>query len=200
MPKEILENLLKEYEKKKIRAELDLENRKKEIYEKIAELKDVEEELNNFAITTAKNILLNNQKSTNQLTEKVEELKKKRNKILEENHVDSSYLKPFYECNICKDTGYIHRENQKTEMCNCLKQKILNISFNKSNIANLDKENFNTFSENIFSDEVDIAKYKFNFSPRTNIKNIKNHCLKFIENFDNPDTKNLLFAGNTGLR
>ena len=40
--------------------------------------------------------------------------------------------------------------NYKTEMCNCLKQKLLNYSFNKSNMSNLDKENFNTFNENIF--------------------------------------------------
>ena len=83
-------------------------------------------------------------------------------------------------------------------MCNCLKQKLLNISFNKSNMSNLDKENFSTFNENIFSDEINIEKY--NISPRQNIRNIKNRCIKFIENFDNPETKNLLFTGNTGLR
>ena len=85
-------------------------------------------------------------------------------------------------------------------MCNCLRQKLLDISFNKSNMSNLDKENFSTFNENIFSDEVDIAKYKFNISPRTNIKNIKNKCIEFVENFENPNYKNLLFSGNTGLR
>ena len=67
-------------------------------------------------------------------------------------------------------------------------------------MSNLDKENFNTFNENIFSNEVDLSKYKFNISPRKNINNIKNKCIKFIENFDNPAQKNLLFTGNTGLR
>lgn len=90
--------------------------------------------------------------------------------------------------------------NYKTEMCNCLKQKLLNYSFNKSNMSNLDKENFNTFNENIFSDEVDLSKYKFNISPRKNIINIKNKCIDFVNNFDNINQKNLLFTGNTGLR
>lgn len=85
-------------------------------------------------------------------------------------------------------------------MCNCLKQKLLNYSFNKSNMSNLDKENFNTFNENIFSDEVDLSKYKFNISPRKNIINIKNKCIDFVNNFDNINQKNLLFTGNTGLR
>ncbi len=80
------------------------------------------------------------------------------------------------------------------------KQKLLDISFNKSNMSNLDKENFDTFNANLYSDDVDIAKYKFNISPRTNILNIKQKCIEFVENFDNPDSKNLLFTGNTGLR
>ena len=85
-------------------------------------------------------------------------------------------------------------------MCNCLKQKLLDISFNKSNMYNLKNENFSTFNENVFSDEVDVAKYRFNISPRTNIKNIKQKSIEFVQNFDNPDSKNLLFTGGIGLR
>ena len=84
-------------------------------------------------------------------------------------------------------------------MCNCLKQRILNISYNKSNMSNLKKENFLTFNENKYSDEVDVAKYKVNISPKKNIINIKKKCLAFVENFDDPNSKNLLFTGNTGL-
>ena len=85
-------------------------------------------------------------------------------------------------------------------MCNCLKQKLLDASFYKSNMTNLNKENFDTFNEKVFSDEIDIAKYHFNISPRQNIQNIKKSCIEFVKNFDNPDSKNLLFTGNTGLR
>ena len=101
---------------------------------------------------------------------------------------------------MCNDTGFILDKNYKTTMCNCLKQKLLNISFNKSNISNIDQENFNKFNELIFSDEVDLAKYRFNISPRRNILNIKNKSIEFVNNFDNPDCKNLLFVGSTGLR
>lgn len=96
--------------------------------------------------------------------------------------------------------GYIAGNNYKTEMCNCLKQKLLDASFHKSNMANLDKENFDTFNQNLFSAEVDVAKYRFNISPRTNIENIKQKCMEFVENFNQPEGKNLLFTGNTGLR
>ena len=200
MSNEILNSLIKEYEQKKLLAELDLEKRKNDLYKKVPKLKQIEDDLNQFAINTAKNILKNNEASINELEIKASQLKKEKIEILKELNLQTDYLQPFYECKICNDTGYIMNNNYKTEMCNCLKQKLLNYSFNKSNMSNLDKENFNTFNENIFSDEVDLSKYKFNISPRKNIINIKNKCIDFVNNFDNINQKNLLFTGNTGLR
>lgn len=200
MSNEVLNSLLKEYEQKKLKAELDLEKRKEELYEKVPKLQEIEDELNNFAILTSKNILLHNQSSLVELNQKAEKLKYEKSCILQELQLPNNYLQPNYQCSICKDTGYIFKDNYKTEMCNCLKQKLLDASFHKSNMANLDKENFDTFNEKLFSNEIDVAKYRFNVSPRENIKNIKQKCLEFTENFDNPDSKNLLFTGHTGLR
>ena len=200
MSNDILNTLLKEYEQKKIKAELDLEKRKEELYKKIPRLQKIEDELNQFAFITTKNILLKNISSTKELNEKIEKLKNEKIKILKEANLPNNYLTPFYECNICNDTGYILTNNNKTKMCNCLKQKILDNYFYKSNIANLDKENFSTFNENLFSNEIDLAKYKFNISPRENIKNIRKKCIEFVEKFDDANSKNLLFTGNTGLR
>lgn len=200
MANEFLNSLLKEYEQKKIKAEYQAEKRKQELYEKVPKLKEIEDELNHFAISTAKNILNNSNFSYTELQEKAEKLKIEKQKILSALNLPENYLKPFYECKICNDTGYIMSKDYKTTMCNCLKQKLLNNSFNKSNISNLEKENFNNFNEDIFSNEVDIAKYNFNISPRTNISNIRKKCIKFVEDFDNIEQKNLLFVGNTGLR
>ena len=201
MSNEILNSLLKEYEQKKINAELDLERRKHLLYQLIPRLDEIDKELNSYAINTAKNILNNssNENSINVLKEKIFELKKEKESLLLKNNYNLDYLKPFYECKICNDTGFID-ENNKTIMCNCLKQKLLDISFNKSNMPNLNKENFNKFDESLFSDEVDLSKYNFNISPRKNIANIKEKCVEFVNNFDSPDYKNLLFTGSTGLR
>lgn len=199
MSNEILSVLLKEYEQKKLKAELDLEDRKIDLYKKFPRLQEIENELNTIALHNAKNILLN-QSSESNLQSKIENLKYEKACILHDANISSNYLMPFYECKICNDTGYVKKDAYHSEMCQCLKQKLLNISFNKSNMSNLEKENFDTFNEKLFSDEIDFAKYRFNISPRKNIKNIKNKCIEFIENFDNPNYKNLLFTGNTGLR
>ena len=209
MSNEVLNSLLREYDQKKLRAELDLDERKKNLYKLIPRLEKIDEELNSFAFKTAKNILNNSTLSDNtnncytveNLKQKIDTLKKEKEKILLENNLTLDYLKPFYECKICNDTGFVtDNNNYKTVMCKCLKQKLLDISFNKSNIYNIKNENFSNFNELIFSDEVDFAKYKFNISPRKNIINIKNKCIDFINDFENPNSRNLLFVGSTGLR
>lgn len=200
MANEILNSLLKEYDYKKLKAEIDLDSRKENLYNKLPRLKQIEDELNNFALQTAKNILHNDKTSLSDLYDKIEILKKEKQNILQENNIDFNYLKPKYECEICKDTGYVMTDNYKSEMCSCLKQKLLDISFNKSNVSNLANDNFNNFNENLFSNEINIEKYKFNISPRDNIIQIKNKCIEFVDNFENPNYHNLLFVGNTGLR
>ena len=201
MANEILNSLLKEYEQKKLRAEMDVETRKKQLYKNIPRLERIEEELSTYSISTAKSILNNNSTtSLESLKDKINDLKKEKEKILKSNNLDINYLKPFYDCQICKDTGYIMDNNYKTQMCSCLKQKLLDYSFNKSNMSTFKKESFDNFNINLFSDIANKEKYKYDISPRENITKIKNRCIDFIENFDNPDNKNLLFIGNTGLR
>ena len=200
MANEILDDLLKQYEHKKFQAELERDKRKNELYKSVPRLQEIEDKLNKMSFSTAKNILNNSQENLDNFYKKIEELKKEKEKLLLSLGYDENYLNPNYECSICNDTGYFLDNNYKTQMCNCLKQKLLNESFNKSNISNLEKENFSKFDELLFSDEVDLSKYKFNISPRKNIINIKNNCIKFVQNFDDPASKNLLFSGNTGLR
>ncbi|MCF0125703.1 MAG: hypothetical protein HUJ68_08115 [Clostridia bacterium] len=215
MSNELLNSLLKEYEQKKIRAELDAEERKNSLYASNSRLAEIEDELSHYAISTAKNILMGDIKNFNNMTtlesishnntyttlnNKISKLKKEKEKILSSLGLSYDYLKPYYECKLCKDTGYITTSDYKTSMCSCLKQKMLNDAYNKSNIYSLETENFDNFKPSLFSDDVDVSKYKFNISPRKNILNIKKNCENFIENFDNPDQKNLLFVGNTGLR
>lgn len=128
----------------------------------------------------------------------IQKLKAEKLAILESLNLDENYLKPKYECSLCNDTGYIITDHSN-QMCNCLKQELLNLSYNKSNLNRLDKENFSTFNFNKFSDEINFDKYNVNISPRDNMKNILKIVKNFIYNFNDYNEKNLLFTGNTGL-
>ncbi len=194
-----LNTLLKEYEKKKFKAELNFENAKDEFYKSHPDLAKLNDDLNSIALDISKAILNNNLELANKLKKDLGTLKLSKNKLLETLSIPIEVKEPLYECPICKDTGYVSLQNNKSVLCNCIKQKIFDIDFNKSNIGNLEKENFDNFDLTLYSDNIDQKKYNAKISPKQNILNIKNICQNFIDNFDSSDEKNLLFTGNTGL-
>ena len=189
-----LEILLTEYEQKRRKSEIDLEHRKEELYKRYPRLEEIDIQINKISINKAKAILKKN--STDDFEEKIYKLKMEKEEILKKEKIDKSFFKQAYECDICKDTGYTLDKNNKMIQCNCLTQNILNSLYNKSNLSNIDMENFKNFDEEVFSNKILSG---FGGSPRDNIINIKNAGWNFINNFDDPNTKNLLFLGNTGL-
>ncbi len=200
MNESILKSLLKEYEQKRIYAELDLDNRKKELYKHNPKLEEIEKQLNLYAIQIAKSILLSNNSSNylENLETKIANLNKEKNVILNSLNIDESFFRPKYECLLCNDTGYI-QNGINSALCNCIKQKLFDIEYNKSNIHDLKNNNFDCFNISLYSNTVNEELYNSNLSPQDNIINIKKICMNFIKNFNNPLEKNLLFTGNTGL-
>lgn len=193
-----LKLLLKEYEQKRLQAEFDLENKLKYFYIKNPDVLNINDKINRLSIEISKTILLNkNSKKIDELNIELEKLKFEKKELLNKLNINDDFFKPDYSCKLCNDTGYLVNNNQF--MCTCLKQKLLNIQYNKSNISSLEHENFDNFNINLFSDEKDEKKYNSNISPKENLEKIKEISLDFIKNFDNSQEKNLLFTGNTGL-
>jgi DNA replication protein DnaC len=194
-----LNNLLKDYEKKKYTAELNYEKDKSAFYTSHPELSEINDKLGKLALDISKAVLKMDSELADNLKKEFYKLKKKKEDILKSSDVPQNVKEPNYECSICKDTGFIIDITGKNSLCNCIRQKMFDIDFNKSNIGNLEKENFENFNFDLYSDEINEQKYRAKISPKQNIANIKNIAVKFVENFDNPEEKNLLFTGNTGL-
>ena len=199
MNNSILNDLLKKYEQKRLISVRDAENRKKELYLSNPKLQEIDDKLSSVSINTAKLILQKNSKdSLENLKKEIESLKQEKNNLLKSINISENYLLPNYDCSVCQDTGYIF-EDGKSSMCNCLKQEIYNLEYNQKNINNIDNQTFNNFNINLYSDEINEKKYNTNISPRENIMDIKKASQYFIENFENIETKNLIFTGGTGL-
>ena len=202
MDNSLLKQVLHEYELKRNNAVIEAEARKKELLSVNPRLAEIENELSSISIKTAKSILISNEKEKikllSELKKQTSTLIKEKNAFLKTISKDSSYLNPHFDCKLCKDTGYIIKENT-TSMCSCLKQRIFDIAYNKSNMGNLERENFSTFNIRMFSDKPNKELYKSEISPRQNINLIREKAENFINNFDDPSEKNLLFTGNTGL-
>ena len=195
----LLKSLLIMYENKRTKKLAEAEKRKEDLYTKNPRFSEIDNQLSTLSISASKNLISSsNFEYLDNLRKQIEALKKEKKELLLSITNDENYLLPKYDCNLCNDNGYI-TENYKTQMCQCLKQQLYNIEYNKSNISNLENHKFENFLSTVYSTDVDKVKYNSDISPRENIEIIKKISQKFIKNFDDSNEKNLLFTGNTGL-
>ena len=198
----VLKQILTEYESKRNKAMDAAYRRKHELLEINPRLAEIESEISKISIEAAKTIIIADKEKKSkillELKKKSDTLIKEKTKFLKELSKSSDFLEPIFECKSCNDTGFIQRGG-KSVMCNCLKQRIYDIAYNKSNMGNLEYENFGTFNIRLFSDKQDKERFKSEISPRENMNLLKEKSMNFIANFDNPLEKNLIFTGGTGL-
>ena len=191
-----IREILISYQKKRDKAESDLELRKNDVYSQIPEFKKLDDEISKVGLQLAKLVLQNPSNKENIILEskkKMDELKSQKKELLTKYIVPNGYLEIQHDCNICKDKGFLDNGHK----CNCLKQEIINEAYKMSNISRmLEKENFTTLDTSIFSSEKDPES---NISPQQNMLQIVSICESFILDFDKDNGENLLFYGDTGL-
>lgn len=196
-----IHNLLKsEYEKRQKKAYDIFLQRKDEIYKRIPRIEQIENEIQLSGLKYNKMLLTKAKSSDNivsELNSIIERLKEEKNLLLKKYGYSDDYLNPVYYCDICNDTGSIMTDDG-SKVCSCYKQQYINLIYNQSNLKLTDTENFDCFDEEYYSNTIDENKYGIKKSPHMQILGIKENCLKFTENFDLSETRNLLFCGPTG--
>lgn len=195
MNKQILENIMTDYNKKRLKASRDADVRKEKLYAAFPELEELDRQIQLLSIKLSKLFLANPENLNEQvlmLKKELENLKTKRKNVFETNNIPENYLDIKYECFKCKDTGYL----EDGKKCSCLNKQIINNLYSMSNMTHmLSKENFNTFDINIFSNET----YKNEkLTPKQNMYYILEISEDFCSNF-NDTSMNLLLYGSTGL-
>lgn len=191
----------KEYERRKKLAFDKLEQRRNEVYLKVPRIREIDDEINLLGVRYNKLILAGLSPADAvmpELSEKLEKLKKEKENLLVSHGFGTGYLEISYMCGACKDTGYVEGK-EGPEKCACYKQELINQLFRQSNLGLSEAENFSSFSESYYPDTVNEDRYGIKKSPREHMLNIRDKCLKFIENFESPDEKNLFFCGPTGV-
>ena len=194
-----IKRLEREYEYKRNEANKIFLAQKEEIYKNNPRLSELDLEIKKTGITAAKLSLSNSLEEKNMLKKdlenKISTLKLEKEKILNKL---SFKLEPKYSCVKCKDTGYLSSFD-KTEMCSCMKQELINEAYNSSNMYNLKNETFENLNLNLFSDIPNPIIYKSDLSPKENMNKIISTAKDFVNNFENNEQKNLLFTGTTGV-
>lgn len=184
--------LLREYDLMRSKSHQEMLNRQKEIYEKIPQIKAIDDELSDSGIKLVRRMMASPQSDTLENFHKhSDELLRTKKMILVENGYEPNYLEQQFHCKLCKDTGFI-----SNAPCSCFKQGLITIAYEQSNLKNiLDKENFNSFSLKYYSKN---PVGKDSRSPYDNMVKVKQICVDLIEKFDT-EKESLLLTGQTGV-
>lgn len=184
--------VLDNYEDIRKKNKLILTNKQLEIKKNIPDVLRCQNEINKLSLKLAMlSINSIDEKSFNNIKNKIENLMKKKDKLLESNGYPKDYLDMHYECSKCKDTGYIGPNK-----CDCYDKYLAKMYYKDSHMENaLRENNFSNFDLNFFSAE---RPEKNKFSPRENIQYIRTQIEQhYLSNFDNHN-KNILFYGSPG--
>jgi len=190
------------YQRKRDQKEAELQRRKNIIYSANPELEDMDTEIMLLNLDHTRNTVLGKKNEAEESQRKLLDAKEKRRRYMMENEINPLDLKRKYECNTCKDRGYIEKMG-RFEKCLCLVKLQEQLRYRKSNIVKrVEKENFNTFNMEIFDNQ---SKYSISsemnieMTPREQMELILRESRSFMDNFDSGDTKSILFYGGTGL-
>ena len=194
MIKSLITETIEEYQQLQDENQRALRLRKEELKEKFPRLAEIEIEMKTLGIQIVKATQSNPKQIDaliHQLREKSIDLQMERSEILASNGYPVDYLELKYQCSKCQDTGYIG-----SKRCKCFEQRLIDKAYKQSNLHNLlEKENFDTFRRDYYSDERDNDSET---SPRKNMEGILLVAINYAKDFENHN-KNLFFYGSPGL-
>lgn len=177
-----MDTILKKYEDTRLKNFHIQESRREHVYKVVDGYKELDESTVSVSMDVAKRRLSGDSNATLELHKLLEDLKKMKKSLLAGAGLPSDYLEPVYDCSDCQDTGYIGREK-----CHCLKQQIINILYEQSNIvSHLDQNNFSTLRYDFYKGE-DLDAFK-----RTVDK-----CHNFVDTFGK-ENRNMFLYGTVG--
>lgn len=191
----LYQTIRREFDRRQAEQKYHQDLRIQEIYEKIPEYKDLDEELVTLCASEARaRILAPNVRRKTKLAQfhkHVNKIHKQQAKLLHDAGFPEDYPELTYVCPLCKDTGF-----DGNDLCQCFRQAAAKVIFDQSQIASvLQAENFDTFRMDYYSDIIDP---RFGISPLENMSTIVSECQQFIKNFKET-YENLFITGNTGV-
>lgn len=176
------------------KAELQLENRRAEVYKNAPEVIEVEKQEANAAAEISKLIISRN----GSFADNFEKIKKNnldahnfKREILSSHGYPEDYLEIRYLCPICGDTGF----DSSGKRCSCFVQIASQLAvedLNKS--ANMPDCDFDHFNLDYYSKAADSN----GVVPYDNMREVLRFCMRYAAEFSD-HSRSLLLMGNPGL-
>lgn len=186
------QTIMREYEQKQLRSRDTLARHYTEVYERLPQLKSLDESISILSVQYGKRLLGGDDTAVESLKKELAILRKNKEDLLKAGGFPADYLELSYECSECRDTGYIG-----SKKCRCFKRAVSRLLYEQSNLKEiLKKENFSTFSFNYYSDNFIDSK-----SARSSLAIMKDAfaaCQDFVRTFEHQH-KNLFLYGDVGV-
>ncbi len=184
--------IFRSFEQKQVHNRDLLDKRRKTVYNLIPEMEKIHNSISLSSLNQARKLLNGDDNALAELKQEIKKLSDRKTQLLLSAGFPADYLEPIYECNDCKDTGYI--DNKK---CHCFQKAIIELLYSQSNLQQtLTRENFDKFSFAYYSDNhIDPVTGR---SSLANIRNAYFTARDFIETFSD-DFRNLFLYGDTGV-
>ena len=192
--REIYLEAMRQMEERRRKAEHDLELRRDDLYSREPRAREIERELVKISVSAGKAVLMGADKLSrlDDLKIKSLALQKELKDILDRNCLVPNFLEPWYNCELCRDTG-----NIDGKMCECMKQLLRQTAYEQLNrISPLSLCSFESFSLDYYPE--DSIPSMNGRSVRDYMRGVLRFCKRYSENFDEY-SESLLFLGGTGL-
>lgn len=191
MQASIIREVTREYDRRRLTAEQARDRRVEAVYSRWPELAELDR-----AIAVAGADLLMEAIEPGRPRRAAAEkagLLARREAFLVQNQIEPDFSQIRYACSLCSDTGM-----RGQTRCTCYRKVLIPLLAADANLKTLEGMTFTRFDETLFSDKPDPARYQSELSPRQQVNGLRQAALRFISEFDNPETRNLLFVGKPG--
>lgn len=171
----------------------DREEKYLKCIEDFPQIEQLQKEIMQTAISAPKAIFMGDdgQNYIKSLAKKNLDAQRTISDILRTHNLPEDYLDVHYSCSKCCDTGF-----KNGIMCDCLKDCMKNLVYSSlSDKLPIRDCTFEKFDLSYYPDEPDAQTH---FNQREVMKNIKNYCENYANNFY-AHSDSLLFCGETGL-
>ena len=181
-----------EYETKAFRAQEEADLRRAELYMQIPSLRAMDHRLSGFALQIMQAAIRqeNTEAAIAALREENQKIQAERAALLQANGYPADYTEPRYECEKCRDTGYVG-----VRMCACMRNRLIEAGMDSSGISALmKKQSFDNFSLDFYK-----ANPREHQIMKKNFASLRSYAEGFTIEQGKPMPPSLLFYGGTGL-
>lgn len=186
------DTIMRGYLDRRLRHEKEFNKKLADAYKRFPRLSEIDDEISSISLRKARISLGFSDNDDFDLEKAINELSSERAVLLEMSGFKDGITKPQYDCSICSDTGYSNGLK-----CRCFKQAEVDLLYSQSRLSDvLDKENFDTFSLEWYSDK-QINK-STGLSARQTAKLAYDYARSFVNDFDE-NRGNICLYGKTGV-